>query len=164
LTVPIFIVESKYAMKYQPLYDRRKRVIAGQIGVSFEEVMIGEEESQKDDEGYQKLPAFDIRRRIVPATPIEEFWLRALQTHPGISNMICDSDEAALKHLTDVTITYPNPSARSACIITNDIPLSFAINFYFSPNEFFTNLLLTKSYVYKVSWCLKYFIVMMLTM
>jgi nucleosome assembly protein 1-like 1 len=74
------------------------------------------------------------------ASAIPEFWLTALRNHWGLSNLITDRDAAALKHLLDITISYlpesePNPG--------------FKLSFVFSPNEFFENEVLDKTYVYQ---------------
>ncbi|KZT23157.1 hypothetical protein NEOLEDRAFT_1070073, partial [Neolentinus lepideus HHB14362 ss-1] len=50
-------LERKYAQSLQALYGRRKQVISGQIGISKEEIILGEVQSMKEDADYQNLPA-----------------------------------------------------------------------------------------------------------
>lgn len=73
----------------------------------------------------------------MPAAAIPEFWLTALRNHIGLADLITDRDEAALKHLADIRIAY----------LTEGKP-GFKLQFYFTPNEFFENELLEKTYLY----------------
>jgi nucleosome assembly protein 1-like 1 len=58
----------------------------------------------------------------------------------GLSELITDRDAGALKHLLDITITY----------LSADEPKpGFKIIFKFSPNEYFENETLEKTYVYQ---------------
>ncbi|KZS86848.1 NAP-domain-containing protein [Sistotremastrum niveocremeum HHB9708] len=130
-------LERKYLAKYQPVFDRRRDIVAGKATVTEEEVAAGEEISREDDEDYVPL--------VVPATPttdikgVPEFWLTALRNHLGISELITDRDAGALKHLTDVTVTY----------IQEEKKTGFVLHFHFAPNEYFTNQVLTKTYLYQ---------------
>jgi nucleosome assembly protein 1-like 1 len=67
---------------------------------------------------------------------IPEFWLSAMKNQPDIAVTITDRDEAALKYLTDIRVEYL------------DGP-DFRLLFHFSPNAFFTNLTLSRTYHYK---------------
>jgi nucleosome assembly protein 1-like 1 len=130
----------QYATKCSSLYDHRKRVIAGVESVTAREIGIGEEQSKKDDEDYKKLPS--LQSRTLSPTPVREYWLRALQTHPGFSQLINDDDEAALRSLTDIRLTAPFQTSGSG----------FTFEFHFNRNAYFNNSVLRKTYIYKVGF------------
>jgi len=67
---------------------------------------------------------------------IPEFWLQVFKNSDVISELIKEQDEEVLKHLVDVRITMQNESESKG----------FTIEFEFSPNDYFSNTLLTKSY------------------
>lgn len=57
---------------------------------------------------------------------------------PNFDKLVKDDDEAVLKHLTNITVTSkPLPE------------MSFTLEFHFSPNEHFSNSILTKEYLMK---------------
>jgi nucleosome assembly protein 1-like 1 len=109
--------------------------VSGKAKATSAEIAAGEEVSAKDDDEYTKLPSDSDE-----TAPIPEFWLTALRNHQGISELITDRDADALKHLTDIKVTYGAPDSR----------LGFTLTFYFEANEYFSNAQLTKSYIYKV--------------
>lgn len=106
-----------------------------------EEIAAGEKVSLKDDEDYEDLPKDDI----ASAAPIPEFWLTALRNHIGLNEMITDRDAPALKHLQDVRLSYIDEPAKG------DKPLQhgYKLAFVFSPNEYFENATLEKTYFYR---------------
>jgi len=130
-------LELEYAAKCRPFYEHRKRVVAGAESVTLQELRAGEDQSQKEDDDYERLPP--LKSSTVPPTQILEFWLRVLQTHPGFSQKINEGDEPALKFLTDIRVVNP---------IQNLNP-GFTVEFYFNANPYFSNTLLRKTYVYK---------------
>jgi nucleosome assembly protein 1-like 1 len=117
------------------LYNRRHAIISGADQPTPEEIDAGEKSSLKDDPSYTHLP-----KDTEDAPGIPEFWLTALRNHVGLSELITDRDAGALKQLVDITIAY----------LTVDEPKpGFKIVFKFSPNEYFENELLEKTYVYQ---------------
>uniref|UniRef100_A0A915HN41 Nucleosome assembly protein 1-like 1 n=1 Tax=Romanomermis culicivorax TaxID=13658 RepID=A0A915HN41_ROMCU len=68
---------------------------------------------------------------------IPDFWLTLFRHTEIIGDMIQEHDEPILKHLTNVEVTI------------NKEPMAFSLQFYFSPNEYFTNSVLTKEYTMK---------------
>ena len=82
-----------------------------------------------------------------PGPGIAEFWLTALQNHVGINDLITERDAEALKHLTDVRVTYlPQEGNMTAA---DPSALGFKLTFHFTENDFFTNTVLTKTYIYR---------------
>lgn len=116
----------------KPLYERRLAIISGTEKPTPEEIQAGEEQSLKDDPTYEKLPTDSSE-----TGPIPEFWLTALRNHVGTSEIITDRDAAALKHLVDIRVTYTTPKP------------GFKLAFVFTPNEFFENEVLEKTYYYQ---------------
>jgi nucleosome assembly protein 1-like 1 len=116
----------------KPLYERRLAIIDGSAKPTPEEIQAGEEQSLKDDPLYQKLSADSS-----DTAPIPEFWLTALRNHVGASEIITDRDAGALKHLTDIRVAYTAPKP------------GFKLTFFFTPNEFFENDILEKTYYYQ---------------
>ncbi|KAI6112240.1 hypothetical protein EDD16DRAFT_1603698 [Pisolithus croceorrhizus] len=129
-------LEKKYLELQKPLYERRLAIISGAAKATQEEIDAGTQASQKDNEEYTPIPA-DAPGE--PA-PIPEFWLTALRNHVGLSELITERDAAALKHLTDIRLSY----------LPSDQPKpGFKITFHFSPNEYFENEILEKTYLYQ---------------
>ncbi|KAF8067010.1 nucleosome assembly protein [Lyophyllum atratum] len=131
-------LEKKYLALQTPLYERRTAIISGAAAPTKEEIEAGEQYSIKDDEDYTPLP----KDTEPSATGIPEFWLTALRNHVGLTELITERDEGALKHLTDIRISYLDDSAA-------DAKPGFKLIFMFSPNEFFENDTLEKTYVYQ---------------
>jgi len=128
-------LEQKYLELQKPLYDRRYKIITGADKPTPEEIAAGEAQSVKDDAEYTPLP----KENVTP-TGISEFWLTALRNHPGISDLITDRDAEALKHLTDIQLSY---------LPKEDPKPGFKLTFIFTPNEYFTNETLEKTYIYQ---------------
>jgi len=128
-------LEKKYLELQKPLYDRRNAITTGSAQPTAEEIEAGEKSSLKDDPTYTPLP-----KDTEDAPGIPEFWLTALRNHVGLSELITDRDAGALKHLLDISIAY----------LSADEPKpGFKIIFKFSPNEYFENETLVKTYVYQ---------------
>ncbi|RDB30100.1 Nucleosome assembly protein 1 [Hypsizygus marmoreus] len=131
-------LEKKYLTLQKPLYERRHAIITGAVTPTAEEIAAGEQYSIKDDEEYTPLP----KDTPPSASGIPEFWLTALRNHVGLSELITDRDAAALKHLLDIRIEYLDDKAA-------DGKPGFKLLFVFSPNEYFENDVLEKTYVYQ---------------
>lgn len=63
----------------------------------------------------------------------------------GLSDLITDRDSAALKHLVDVRLEYLKD--EDAAVAQGKS--GFKILFEFSPNDFFENKILEKTYLYQ---------------
>jgi nucleosome assembly protein 1-like 1 len=123
------------------LYERRNAIISGKEAATVEEIDAGTEYSRKDDEKYEPLS------KDTPPSPTEipQFWLTALRNHIGLAELITDRDEAALEHLTNIRYEYLDDSPNSE----HGGKPGFKLIFTFSPNEFFENEVLTKTYTYQ---------------
>lgn len=71
---------------------------------------------------------------------IPNFWMSIFKYVPNFDKLVKEDDEDALKHLTNISVTSkPLPD------------MSFTLEFHFSPNEYFSNSILTKEYLMKCS-------------
>lgn len=123
------------------MYERRSAIISGKEVPKPEEVEAGTQYSVKDDETYTPLP----KDSPLAAAAIPEFWLTALRNHIGLADLITERDEGALKHLTDIRYEYLDDSPDGE----HGGKPGFKLIFAFSPNEFFDNEILTKTYIYQ---------------
>lgn len=119
------------------MYQRRQAIITGSELATTEEIEAGEQYSIKEDEEYTPL----AKGSTPSAQGIPEFWLTALRNHIALSDLITDRDAAALKYLVDVRLAYIDDSKEAKP--------GFKIIFQFSPNEFFMNEVLEKTYLYQ---------------
>ncbi|GAA5845602.1 hypothetical protein JCM11251_007766 [Rhodosporidiobolus azoricus] len=153
----IFELEKKYAEKYRPLYERRRALIEGkeepkpeeiEKGVKVEEEEDEEDEDFEDEEDEEEGEKEKKQHGVKPSDDelasspkgIPEFWLTALKNHLGLSELITERDEEALKHLVDIRVSYP-AGGKSG----------FSLEFEFDDGakEFFENKILTKTYYYQ---------------
>ncbi|MBW0545969.1 hypothetical protein O181_085684 [Austropuccinia psidii MF-1] len=143
-------LEKKYAERYKPLYDRRAQIVAGTLEPSQEEIDIGikmaEEEEKDDFDSEDEEDAPPATRTPVTADDlakapkgIPEFWVTALSNHPGLSELITERDQAALKYLNDIRVSYLDGKP------------GFKLTFSFGEGakEFFENTQLEKTYYYQ---------------
>eukprot|EP00092_Neocalanus_flemingeri_P008368 GFUD01009024.1.p1 GENE.GFUD01009024.1~~GFUD01009024.1.p1 ORF type:complete len:327 (+),score=132.37 GFUD01009024.1:169-1149(+) len=130
----------KLDLKYKKLYDenneKRKHIYLGSYEPSEMEC------AWKDDGGdivgdIKKLEIKEKTEESIKGIP--NFWLTVFQNVNDclLNGMFEKIDEPIFKHLEDITITLPEKNT------------GFSLNFFFSPNEFFTNSVLTKSYEMK---------------
>ncbi|KAF5309527.1 hypothetical protein D9619_012368 [Psilocybe cf. subviscida] len=129
----------RYLELQKPLYQRRHDIINGKATATAEEIEAGEQVDSKEDDEYIHLP-----KGITPAAAgIPEFWLTTLRNHVALNELITDRDVVALKHLVDLRLEYlqeaPNSSSKPG----------FKLVFVFSPNDFFENETLEKTYLYQ---------------
>ncbi|KAK8936373.1 hypothetical protein KSP39_PZI013710 [Platanthera zijinensis] len=112
-------LEAKYQKLYEPLYIKRYEIVNGLVeaeGVADDSA--GNVDDDKANEG-----------KGVP-----EFWLTAMKTNEVLSVEIHERDEDALKYLKDIKWSKL------------DDPKGFKLEFFFNPNPFFKNSVLTKTY------------------
>ncbi|WOO82498.1 Putative nucleosome assembly protein [Vanrija pseudolonga] len=137
----ILEVEKKFLAKYNPLYERRQEIIAGKVEPTDEEVTEGQnaDSDDEDDEEEEGAHVTEITEdgKDAKVTGIPEFWLTALKNHIPVAETITDTDEEALQHLTDIRLSYL------------DAQPGFKLHFTFSPNAFFEDAELTKTYYYQ---------------
>jgi nucleosome assembly protein 1-like 1 len=130
-------LEKKYFAKYTPLYQKRAQIVNGTAEPTEEEVAAGKaDDEDKEDESKVEVKVEDKTEAKEDFKGVPEFWLSAMKNHCSLAETITDRDEAALKFLTDIRMTYL------------DRP-GFKLIFEFAENEFFTNKEITKTYYYQ---------------
>ncbi|KAK9149001.1 hypothetical protein Scep_007758 [Stephania cephalantha] len=112
-------LEAKYQKMYEPLYAKRYEIVNGVVeveGVTSETPMEQGEDKDAEEKG------------------VPDFWLTAMKTNEVLVEEISERDEGALKYLKDI----------KWCRIDN--PKGFKLEFFFDPNPYFKNSVLTKTY------------------
>ncbi|KAF9188909.1 hypothetical protein BGZ51_000247 [Haplosporangium sp. Z 767] len=129
----ILALEKKYLELYTPLYQKRAEFVSGKAEPTDAEVEEGVSDDEHEDEEDKEED--DGEKEFEKAEGIPEFWLTALKSHPQFGEIITEKDEEALKHLVDIRMSYFEKPG-------------FRLDFEFSPNDFFTNTILSKTYFY----------------
>jgi len=133
-------LECECASRLVPLHEKRRQIVNGlydpndvecELPVPFDQEFLAEE-LQKQDAIKRDLP--DAEKNAADAEGIDEFWLTVFRNSSVMGSFIQHYDEPVLKHLTDVQATLHKE------------PMGFTLSFHFSPNEYFTNDVLTKEY------------------
>jgi nucleosome assembly protein 1-like 1 len=149
-------LESKIAAKKKPVYDTRKKIIAGEetnfgeFVTKFDETkkeleevckelitkkLDKKDEKEKDDK--DEIPVVDVAH-LVGKSGVPDFWFKAIKNNQMIFELAKEKDEEILKFVKHVE------SERT------DKPIkSLAVRFYFSENEYFTNDVIELKITYK---------------
>ncbi|EAT42915.1 AAEL005567-PA [Aedes aegypti] len=139
----VYALECKYQALYQPLVDRRKAVIAGETELEAGEADWEDEsddEKEIDAEVTERFKRMALNYKNQHSKVIKEsqgipaFWLTVFKNTQTMADMIQPHDEPLLEHLTNVNIVYKTD------------PMSYVLEFHFSPNAYFKDAILTKTY------------------
>ncbi|GJW98781.1 nucleosome assembly protein 1;4-like protein [Tanacetum coccineum] len=112
-------LEAKYLKLYEPLYAKRYEIVNGLTeveGVSNDNVVDKENNESTGDKG------------------VPNFWLTAMKSNDVLADEISESDEGALQYLKDVKWSRVAGAK------------GFKLEFFFDPNPYFKNSVLTKTY------------------
>merc|ERR1712080_452061 len=140
----LHLLECKYHTSYLPYHEKRKEILLGNYEPNDEESQwpsddekdeddLSEELKQKaklETEGKAESPDMDDNTKGIP-----EFWLTVFKNVEMLAEMVQDNDVPILRHLQDITLK----------LLEQD-PMGFVLEFHFSANDYFSNLLLTKHY------------------
>lgn len=138
-------LERKFFKKYEPLYERREKIINGKEEPTAEEIEEGEalaeEEEEEDEEEGEKEEgeaeeAEEEEEDSADIQGVPNFWLTALENLTPVSETITDRDSEILEYLTNVKMEYLETPG-------------FKLIFEFAENPFFDNKKLTKTYHYQ---------------
>jgi nucleosome assembly protein 1-like 1 len=139
-------LECKYHTKLEPLYSKRVNITKGTHEPTEDEC---EWPSESEDEEEQTL-AKEVNEKAKleeekkkeeeekDVKGVPQFWLTIFKNVEMIADMVQEADEPALETLYDVTVTF-----------TEKNPMGFTLYFHFSPNDYFNNEVLTKTYELK---------------
>lgn len=149
-------LKSKYHELYLPLYERRNKIINGTYEPTENECKLPTIEDKKEKEempspGKEKakqeakdtksnIDGKDEPRTRLDMKGIPEFWLTIFKNVDILRDMIQEHDEPVLTKLSDIKISYNEGPLN---------PMGCKLHFYFEPNEYFTNSVLTKEYEMK---------------
>lgn len=159
----IFELEKRFAEKYRPLYERRRAIIEGKDEPTEDEIKKGveveeeeeddedsdfEDEEDVDDEDDEEREKPKKERGVKPSDEelaqapkgIPEFWLTTLKNHLGLSELITERDEDALRHLVDIRVAYPSDNRSGFTLV---------FEFGEGAKQFFENTKLEKTYYYQ---------------
>uniref|UniRef100_A0A8C1GPG7 Nucleosome assembly protein 1-like 4 n=1 Tax=Cyprinus carpio TaxID=7962 RepID=A0A8C1GPG7_CYPCA len=137
-------LERKYAGLYQPNFDKRRDIVAGAVEPTDEECeWQSDREEEELAEDLQKKAALEEKQADSAGADdprgVPEFWLTIFKRVDMLAEMLQEHDEPILKHLQDITVKFSEPGQ----------PMSFTLEFYFEPNSYFSNTVLTKVYKMK---------------
>jgi len=153
-------LEKKFEEKYAPLFTKRSAFVVGSQEPTEEELGSEEEnepiqiEEVKDEKDKEKQKSEDAPKGI------PDFWLTAMKHHDTLQELITEKDAEALHFLTDIKVRVfqdvqpkkeevPEPKAEEDEV---EGPLhGFVLEFYFTPNPFFSDSLLSKTYFLSMS-------------
>lgn len=132
-------LEKKYFKKYEPLYERRKKIINGAAEPTPEEVEEGEA-LKEEEEGEDKIKEEEDDDNEDDSKNDEKgipgFWLTALENLSTVAETITDRDSEVLQYLVDIRMEYLETPG-------------FELIFEFRENPFFSNNILSKTYHYQ---------------
>jgi len=160
-------LEMKYAELFKPLYEKRTAIVNATYEPAGEEIVWvepGEEEDmeeeikpegeKKDEKAEEKSEeekmAEDVAEKLKldeNTKGIPEFWLTAMKNVETIAEMIQETDEEVLRHLTDIKLIFTGRKSHQES--QEDDQMGFVLEFRFSPNDYFNNTALTKTYKMK---------------
>ncbi|XP_074309026.1 nucleosome assembly protein 1;2-like [Silene latifolia] len=121
-------LEDKYQKLYQPLYSKRYDVVNGVVEV----------------DGVSNEPADQEADKPAEEKGVPNFWFTAMKSNEVLADAIQEQDEEALKYLKDIKwhrIDVPKDENQKG-----EATKGFKLEFFFDPNPFFKNPVLTKTY------------------
>merc|ERR1719433_231805 len=136
-------LECKYHEMYKPLYDQRAKITKGEYEPNEDECEWPSEEDEEELAGDMKDKAkledekAKKEKEEKEMKGVPEFWLTIFKNVDMLQEMVQEADEPLLHKLTDITVTF------------SEQPMGFTLHFYFAPNDYFSNLILTKEYEMK---------------
>lgn len=141
-----FELEKEFQAKHQVILKKRFEIISGQYEPNDEECDYPDPDLlQRVDENislYTQLSMDGTTEGSMNGIKgIPNFWLHILYSNPMLDFIIHDGDDDILKHLIDIRAVYQSQPHYA-----------FILEFEFSPNPFFDNVLLTKEYILKMKF------------
>jgi len=133
-------LECKYHKLYVPLYEKRNTIVNGAYEPTDDESQWPSDDEADLPEAIKEKVKLDDSKKEAEAKDekgIPDFWLTIFRNVSLLSEMVQNHDVPILKHLTDI---------KTIC---KEDPMKFILEFHFSPNEYFTNTVLTKEYEMK---------------
>jgi len=152
-------LECKYHEMYQPLYQKRSKITKGEYEPNDDECQWPSDDEEGDVKPVNKHIYFSDDEELAndmkdkakledektknsaaeekDAKGVPDFWLTIFKNVDMLQEMVQEADEPLLSKLTDITVTF------------SETPMGFTLHFYFAPNDYFSNSVLTKEYEMK---------------
>merc|ERR1712029_1127582 len=134
----------KLECKYHELYEPRVKITKGDYEPNDDECEWPSDEEDEDlpEEVKEKMKVEDEKAKKdveegKDVKGVPEFWLTIFKNVDMLQEMVQEYDEPVLQKLTDITVTF------------SEAPMGFTLHFYFAPNDYFSNTVLTKEYEMK---------------
>lgn len=143
-------LEMEFEKLYQPLYEKRAKIISGEHEPTDEECQLPANIAQNEFNGDQENSGEKVESILAPneeealkskVKGLPGFWLGCLSSTYNFSDSIEPYDRQVLRYLKDIRLTYDQ---KGDC-------LSYKLEFHFEENPYFTNEVLTKTYYLKSS-------------
>jgi len=138
-------LECKYHEMYQPLYQKRSKITKGEYEPNEDECQWPSDDEEDDEELASDMKdkakiedektKNEAEEKDIKGVP--DFWLTIFKNVDMLQEMVQEADEPLLSQLTDITVTF------------SEAPMGFTLHFYFAPNDYFSNSILTKEYEMK---------------
>lgn len=163
----IAAIKKKYEGLFEVIYEKRAEIVSGKREPNPEEVSavafddedecckvnevedVSEESSATKD---KQTNAAEDETSTPSVKGIPAFWLSALKNCSALSALIEDADEDALSCLVDVRCVALKESDFSEEERKEHANLSgYKIQFFFTPNEWFSDEILEKSFIFDCS-------------
>lgn len=142
-------LELKYEKLYEPLYEKRQKIVSGEHEPTDEECSLpanivdnecdGDQENKEEPDKTPLLTEEEEKSLETKVKGIPGFWLGTLLSCYNFNESIEDHDRPVLRHLNDVKLTLEDKEDF----------LCYRLDFNFSENSYFTNKVLTKTYYLK---------------
>lgn len=120
-------LEVEYAKKYEPLYNKRKGIVVGEVEPADSECVIPGEEELKEETIDNDAKDQDVKG-------IPNFWLTIFKNTEILCEMTQEHDHPILAHLVDIRVSFPETG------------MGFVLVFEFAENPYFEEKILTKTY------------------
>lgn len=145
----VHALECKFNNMYQPIFEKRSKIVKGEHNPTDSECDWPSDEEELDENVIKnnkinlEASKKEANELGVETTADEDpegipnFWLTILKNVSSLSEMVQEHDEPILKHLVDIKLQF------------KEKPMGFLLEFYFKPNDYFTNSILTKEYSMK---------------
>ncbi|KAL6258610.1 hypothetical protein P5V15_010563 [Pogonomyrmex californicus] len=142
----VHALECEYYKMCAPIYEKRSEIISGAYEPTDEQCVWDSDDDEETLSNYMKEKAKiedvaekkDETENEDDTKGIPDFWLTIFKNVGTLADMVQEHDEPILKHLSDIKVKF----------LPSD-PMGFVLEFYFTPNEYFSNSVLTKEYIMK---------------
>jgi len=134
-----YYAEKEARERQEALIEHQTQQALEEIDTCQNQIDLLNEKASEDilnvEQKYNKLrkPLFERRNGIIQK--IENFWITAFVNHPQITALLDEDEEDCLHNLSKVEVEE-----------FDDIKFGYRIKFYFEPNKYFENDVLTKEF------------------